>query len=83
MHGGRRDGAGRPAGSPTSRAVDWLDVSAMSPLETLMAIMRDSRTPAGLRVWCAVQAAPYVHRRLGPETAGGRLIAVALDDKRG
>ena len=48
-----------------------------------MAIMRDSRTPAGLRVWCAVQAAPYVHRKLGPETAGGRLIAAALEDKRG
>ena len=65
MHGGRRDGAGRPPGSPSSRPVDWLDADGLTPLEVLEAIMRDSRTPAGLRVWCAVQAAPFRHRRLG------------------
>lgn len=66
MHGGRRDGAGRPPGSPTSLPAPWLNADNLTPLETLQAIMRDSRTPAPLRVWCAVQAAPYVHRRLGP-----------------
>jgi hypothetical protein len=70
MHGGRREGAGRPPGSATSKAAPWLNNATMSPLETLMAIMRDPRTPTRLRVWCAVQAAPYVHPRRAPGQIG-------------
>lgn len=66
MRGGHREGAGRPPGSPTSRAVDWLDADGLTPLEVLEAIMRDSRTPITLRGWCAVAAMQYRHRRLDP-----------------
>lgn len=66
MHGGRRPGAGRPPGAATSRPAAWLDASHMTPLQVIEAIMRDSRTPIKLRGWCAVQAAPYRHRRLEP-----------------
>jgi hypothetical protein len=68
MRGGKRPGAGRPPGAATSRAVDWLDADNLTPLETLEAIMRDPRTPTRLRLWCAIQAAPYRHRKLEPKT---------------
>ena len=70
MRGGRRDGAGRPQGSATSKAAPWLNTHNLTPMEALLAIMRDNRTPMRLRVWCAKEAAPYVHPRLAPEPAG-------------
>jgi hypothetical protein len=70
MRGGKREGAGRPPGSPTSRPAPWLNTDNLTPVEALLAIMRDSRTPIKLRAWAAKEAAPYVHPRLAPEPAG-------------
>lgn len=70
MRGGKREGAGRPPGSPTSRPAPWLNTDNLTPMETLLAIMRDNRTPTRLRVWCAKEAAPYVHTRLAPGRVG-------------
>ena len=70
MRGGKRDGAGRPPGSATSKAVDWLDADQMTPIQALLAIMRDDRTPLRLRAWAAKEAAPYLHPRLASKPAG-------------
>lgn len=70
MRGGKRPGAGRPPGAATSRPAPWLDASHMTPLEALEAIMRDRRTPTRLRVWCAKEAAPYVHTRMASGQIG-------------
>lgn len=66
MRGGKRDGAGRPPGSATSRPVDWLDADQMTPLQVLLTIAGDLRTPWRLRAWAAKEAAPYIHPRLAP-----------------
>lgn len=62
--GGPRPGAGqKPEKAP------WLTNGGLSPLETLLEIMRSVEAPLKLRAWAAKEAAPYVHRKLAPETA--------------
>lgn len=62
--GGRREGAG-----PKPERAPWLLNGGMSPLETLLEIMRSVDAPLKLRAWAAKEAAPYCHRKLAPETA--------------
>lgn len=67
-----------PKGSPRPTAgrrgrydvkAEWLTTDGLSPLETLLEIMRSVEAPLKLRAWAAKEAAPYVHRKLAPETA--------------
>ena len=68
-----------PKGSPRPNAgrrgqydvkAEWLTADGLTPLETLLEIMRSVEAPLKLRAWAAKEAAPYVHRKLAPEPAG-------------
>jgi hypothetical protein len=69
-HGGNRPGAGRGVGSKSkiNQAMDQqLDKEAIAagvtPLQVMLQIMRNPKSPAELRLDAARAAAPYVHRR--------------------
>jgi hypothetical protein len=73
MRGGKREGAGRPKGSTTTKtAIDRAVIdervasirdAGVTPLEVLLEIMRSSKDQATV-IDCAKAAAPYLHRRL-------------------
>lgn len=69
---GERRG-GRKAGTPNKRPSQAVFAAHMAqgaracgltPLDYMLAIMRDETQPLALRVQAAVAAAPYLHRRL-------------------
>ena len=65
--GGRRPGAGRKPGSLTRRTREIAEQAAgdgITPLEYMLAVMRDSDEPAERRDEMAKAAAPYVHPKL-------------------
>ena len=63
--GGRRKGAGRPAGSRNKpRLIDGLPETA-DPLQWLLNAMRHEALPLRLRMACAVALLPYCHIRKG------------------
>lgn len=72
MRGGKRANSGRKAGGKNSKprltAAVALRAAAegCTPIEFLMAIMRDPDQNAALRVDCAKAALPYMHARLAP-----------------
>lgn len=60
--GGLRPGAGaKPVKAP------WLANDDLSPLGTLLEIMRNPEASLRVRLMAAIGAAPYVHRKLAPE----------------
>lgn len=65
--GGRRPGAGRPKGT-VNKLNDEVRAKALaggvSPLDYLLAILRDETKPQETRIDVAKAAAPYVHARL-------------------
>lgn len=65
--GGRRPGAGRPKGT-ANKLNDEARAKALaggvSPLDYLLAILRDETKPQETRIDVAKAAAPYVHARL-------------------
>lgn len=83
--GGKRKGAGRKAGSATTRTREIADkamADGITPLEFMLRIMRtepsddieDARLLAdllGMRFEAAKAAAPYVHPRLAAVEIGG------------
>jgi len=76
--GGKREGAGRPRGSkdkvPSPEVLAeavGLDLSTLTPLEMMLAIMRHSEMPPALRIQMAMAAAPYCHAR-PTDTKGGK-----------
>lgn len=73
-HGGKRAGAGRPAGAVTKRtreAAEKAAASGLTPLEYMLEVLRDSNEPAERRMWAAEKAAPYVHAKLASVEVGG------------
>lgn len=65
--GGKRDGAGRPAGAVTRRAREAADRAAqdgLSPLDYMLSILRNEEADTKDRMWAAEKAAPYVHPKL-------------------
>jgi hypothetical protein len=65
--GGRREGAGRKPGSKVTKtqliAAEAL-AAGVSPLEYMLAVMRDPAAPADRRDRMAAAVAPYLHPRL-------------------
>lgn len=66
-HGGARPGAGRKPGSATklvreiaSRAA----ITGLTPLEYMLAVLRDEANDTSTRMDAAKSAAPYIHPRL-------------------
>jgi hypothetical protein len=69
--GGRRRGAGRKAGGKNrERTIRDVVESAVTaggdPLAHMLRVMGDEKLPLEMRNAMAVQAAPYIHRKLAP-----------------
>lgn len=65
--GGKREGAGRKAGSVTTKTRETADRAAaegLTPLDYMLKILRDEEQPKDARMWAAEKAAPYVHAKL-------------------
>ena len=65
--GGKRPGAGRKLGSvmtKTAAIAQALAKEGATPLEFLLAVMRDESQPLATRLNCAQAAAPFIHPRL-------------------
>lgn len=65
--GGKREGAGRPAGAVTKRTravAEQAMREGLTPLEYMLAILRDEEQPAPMRFEAAKAAAPFVHPKL-------------------
>lgn len=65
--GGKREGAGRPAGAASKRTREIADNAAsegLTPLEYMLDVLRNECADPKDRMWAAEKAAPYVHARL-------------------
>lgn len=65
--GGKRVGAGRPAGSANKRTREIADRAAtegVTPLEYMLGVLRNEHADPKDRMWAAEKAAPYVHPKL-------------------
>ena len=88
--GGPRSGAGRKGGSPNKASAQrQAEVAAtgITPLEYMLAIMRDETHMPDVRLDAAKSAAPYVHPKLasiehsgGLNTTSHEEALAALDD---
>lgn len=70
--GGKRPGAGRPAGAANKRTreiADRLADEGVTPLEYMLSVMRDNNAGPERRDEMAKAAAPYIHPRLTAITA--------------
>ncbi len=67
IKGGKRQGAGRKKGVPNKRTAAIqaaVEASGESPLQYLLARMRDMKADPRDRMTAAISAAPYVHAKL-------------------
>lgn len=67
QHGGRRVGAGRKPGSKTRKQAEAALAAAaagLTPIDYMLAVMRDEGNEPGIRLDAAKSAAPYIHPRL-------------------
>lgn len=77
---------GRQKGTPnkkTAATVAAVEAGGITPLDYLLAVMRDADKPADIRTDAAKAAAPYVHPKLAAiEHSGGIALAheTALDE---
>ncbi len=65
--GGKREGAGRPAGAVTKRTREVAEralAEGKTPLDYLLDVMRDELREPSERLDAAKAAAPYVHPKL-------------------
>lgn len=65
--GGKRDGAGRKAGTANVKTRELADAAAkegLMPLEYMLSVLRDDHADVKDRMWAAEKAAPYVHAKL-------------------
>ena len=73
--GGKREGAGRPAGAINKASAERqaeVEASGETPLAYMLKIMRDASVDEAKRLDAAKAAAPYVHPRLAAvEHSGG------------
>lgn len=72
MPGGKRPGAGRPRGAATRRTREIADravADGVSPLEYMLAVMRNGDAEPARRDDMAKAAAAYIHPRLASVAA--------------
>jgi hypothetical protein len=65
--GGKREGAGRRAGSSTIKTREVADKAAaegLTPLDYMLSVLRDEGMEPAARMDAAKAAAPYVHAKL-------------------
>lgn len=84
--GGKRDGAGRKAGSPNKASAERqaeVEASGLTPLDYMLAVLRNEDETEANRMWAAEKAAPFVHPKLAAiEHSGGMRLTHedALDE---
>jgi hypothetical protein len=95
QRGGKRLGAGRKAGAPnkaTAARQEAVEASGLTPLDYMLAIMRDETKATEDRFEAAKAAAPYVHPKLasvdhqssdGSMTPGPSTIQIVAADDDG
>jgi hypothetical protein len=67
LRGGNRPGAGRPKGVPNKANAERqaaIAASGLTPLDYMLAVLRDENADGQRRLEAAKSAAPYVHPRL-------------------
>ena len=67
---------GRKKGTPnraTAAQRAEIAASGLTPLDYMLAVMRDETEPAERRMWAAAKAAPYVHPRMSAVAVTGHL----------
>lgn len=65
--GGKREGAGRPAGAVNSKSREVAEravAEGLTPLDYMLSILRNDEADPKDRMWAAEKAAPYVHAKL-------------------
>jgi hypothetical protein len=65
--GGKRQGAGRPKGARNKKTVALIaaiEASGLTPLDYMLAVMRNPKEPQERRMQMAKAAARYVHPRI-------------------
>lgn len=80
--GGKREGAGRKAGSITKRTRELTEAAladGISPLDFMLARLRDEGLAPDVRMDAAKAAAPYCHPRLQNIEAHGNLTETYED----
>jgi hypothetical protein len=74
--GGKREGAGRKPGVANKASIERqaeVAASGITPLEFMLAIMRDETADEARRADMAKAAAPYVHPRLAAVEHSGEM----------
>lgn len=90
--GGKREGAGRKAGSANNRskkleatiASILKDAEAqgpLMPLDFMLSLMRDEDQPKAVRMLMAEKAAPYVHAKLSSVDMASGKAAQAVHEE--
>jgi hypothetical protein len=75
LRGGNRPGAGRPKGVPNKATAErqaTIAASGLTPLDYMLAVLRDESADDQRRMEAAKCAAPYVHPRLASIEHGGK-----------
>ena len=73
-HGGKREGAGRPLGSKSTKP-KWKTMEEMrfkyqhSPLDYMLAVLNNPMSSPERKMYAAEKAAPFVHPRLASTTS--------------
>lgn len=65
--GGKREGAGRPAGAATKKTREIAEAAmaeGLTPLDYMLSVLRDTTQEQDKRMWAAEKAAPFIHPRL-------------------
>lgn len=76
QRGGKRPNAGRKKGSPNKATADRqkaVEESGLTPLDYMLAIMRNEEAATETRFEAAKAAAPYVHPKLSAVDVNGKL----------
>jgi len=84
--GGKREGAGRKAGTPNSASAAReaeIKASGITPLDFMLSVLRDVEQSMENRCWAAEKAAPYVHPKLANvEHSGGIEVTTQTKEQR-
>lgn len=84
--GGKREGAGRPAGAVTKRTREMAEKATeqgLTPLDFMLSMLRDDTKDIKDRMWAAEKAAPYVHAKLASvEHKGGLEVTTQTKEQR-
>lgn len=76
QRGGKRPNAGRKKGTPNKATADRqkaVEDSGLTPLDYMLAILRDEDMPTDSRFEAAKAAAPYVHPKLSAVDVSGKV----------